>query len=64
MGTRAIIELTRLKCKWKVSQKGKGTDETPLRQGWLESILNDYSPEQTWPNKKRISITSSYTLHG
>ncbi len=28
--TRAMIELTRLKCKWKVNQKWKGTDDTPI----------------------------------
>ena len=28
-GTKAIIELTRLKCKQKGNQKEKGTDETP-----------------------------------
>ena len=32
LGTRAIIELTRLKCKWKGTEKGKGTDEKPLGQ--------------------------------
>ena len=30
LGTRSIIELTRLKCKWKGNKKEKGADETPL----------------------------------
>ena len=31
LGTRAMIEVTILKCKWKENQKGKGADETTLK---------------------------------
>ena len=37
-----IPEPTSLQCNWKGNQKGKGTDETPLRNGLTTLCCNIY----------------------
>jgi hypothetical protein len=50
LGTKAIIELTRLNCKWKKNQKEKGTDETPLCS--FSYVLPTYIEREVCENRE------------